>query len=178
MTSDTLPRFEALIEHHHDEIHAYLWRLLGSGADGDRAADAQDLTQEVFLRAYQAYERLRPNSNPRAWLYKIATNCAYTFLKRSQRRARRDVPLLDETDYASGESDLSPERQLVQGEALDALQAAVAALPAKQRAALALRYLQGLGYAEVGEALGCSEDSARANVYQAIRRLRRETGGQ
>jgi RNA polymerase sigma factor (sigma-70 family) len=57
------------------------------------------------------------------------------------------------------------------------LRAAVDALPTKQRAALVLRHVQGLNYSEVAQALDCSEDSARANVYQAIRRLRSEMGG-
>jgi RNA polymerase sigma-70 factor (ECF subfamily) len=50
----------------------------------------------------------------------------------------------------------------------------IASLPAKQQMAVVLRHVQGLDYAEIAEALECSEDSARANVYQAIRRLRRE----
>ena len=58
------------------------------GADGrrDAATDVEDLTQDVFLRAYEAFAALRPNSNHRAWLYKIATHCAYTQLRRMKHR--------------------------------------------------------------------------------------------
>lgn len=157
-------RFETLIERHHDEIYSYLWRLMGS------AADAEDLTQEVFLRAYQAYKRLRPDSNHRAWLYKIATNTAYTALKRNHREAQYNVPLLDE--YV-GHSTSSVQLE-TSNEALAIIRQAIAELPAKQKEALVLRHVQGLEYAEVAQVLGCSEDSARANVSQAIRRLRRE----
>jgi RNA polymerase sigma-70 factor (ECF subfamily) len=161
----TLPlRFETLIERHHDEIYSYLWRLSGS------AADAEDLTQEVFLRAYQAYGRLRPDSNHRAWLYKIATNCAYTALKRNSREAQHTIPLLDE--YVE-HSTLNVRRE-TSDEIIEVVRQAIAALPARQKEALVLRHVQGLEYAEVAHILGCSEDSARANVYQAIRRLRRE----
>ncbi len=163
MTS-TLPCFEVLIDNHHDEIFRYLWRLLDSGG---RAHEAEDLTQEVFIRAYRAYDRLRPDSNVRAWLYKIATNCAYTLLKRT---SREPLPLIDETP----DGRLQPHQQVSRDETLAEIQGAIEVLPPKQRAALIMRYLQELDYAEIADVLGCSEDSARANVYQAIRRLRRD----
>src|SRR6516162_882337 len=79
-------RFEELIERHHDEIFTYLWRLLGKDGLRDRAMDVEDLVQDVFLRAYESFATLRPNSNYRAWLYKIATHCAYTQLRRTKHR--------------------------------------------------------------------------------------------
>lgn len=162
----TLPmRFETLIEAHHDEIHAYLWRLLGD------AADAEDAAQDVFLRAYRAFARLRPGSNHRAWLYKIATNRAYSALKRRRQHAANHIPLIDEL-YADPVE--SPDHRASMNETLAAVRRAIDALPPKQQAAVILRHVQGLAYAEVAEALGCSEDSARANVYQGVRRLRAE----
>lgn len=175
MTTPPL-RFESLIERYHDEIYSYLWRLLAGASQLDSAIDAEDLAQEVFLRAYQAFKSLRPDSNHRAWLYKIATNCAYTAMKRGQRQAGRSVPLLDETQQAPGDADQTPYRQAVLNETLATLRGAISTLPAKQRAALILRHVQGLDYVEIALALGCSQDSARANVYQAVRRLRRELG--
>lgn len=162
-------RFETLIEQHHDEIYGYLWRLTRN------TADAQDLTQEVFLRAYQAFGRLRSEHNLRAWLYKIATNCAYTAFKRDKRQAQHTVALLDDAHGAPADA-ASPHQQTAVNESLAAVRQAMAGLPDKQRQALLLRHVQGLEYAEVAQALGCSQDSARANVYQAIRRLRRELG--
>ncbi len=152
-------RFETLIENHHDEIYRYLWRLLPT------AADAEDITQEVFMKAYQHFKRLRPNSNHRAWLYKIATNSAYTFLKRQ----RIHAPLKEYPD-----NNQSPHQQLVHKETMASVHEAIAELPMKQQAALVLRYLHELSYTDIAEALDCSEDSARANVYQAMRRLRHD----
>jgi RNA polymerase sigma-70 factor (ECF subfamily) len=169
-------RFETLIERYHDEIYSYLWRLLNSAGGADSAVDAEDLTQEVFLRAYQAFERLRPDSNHRAWLYKIATNYTYTTLKRGQRQAGYSIPLLDETHQAPADAGQSPDRRAVLDETWATVRQAIIGLPTKQRTALILRHVQGLDYAEIALALGCSEDSARANVYQAVRRLRRELG--
>ena len=156
-------RFEELIERHHDEIFAYLWKILGRNRHADGALDVEDLVQEVFLRAYQAFATLRPNSQHRAWLYKIATNCAYTKLRRERLSAVGELPaeLLSETESPL----LSDGRE-------GKVRALVERLPAKQRICVTLRYLQDLDYPEIARIAGCSEESARANVSQAIRRLR------
>jgi RNA polymerase sigma-70 factor (ECF subfamily) len=168
-------RFEALIEQYHDEIYSYLWRLTGNAWQVDHLADPQDLAQEVFLRAYGSFGRLRPDSNYRAWLYKIATHCAYTALKRSIRTGQPVRMPEDEDVFPAPVDDSpSPYERVARREALSSLQAALAGLPVKQQAAVVMRHVQGLDYTEISQALNCSEDSARANVYQALRRLRRE----
>ncbi len=156
------PRFEELLERHHDEIFAYLWRLLGNRRNSEAALDAEDLTQEVFLRAYENYSGLRRQSNYRAWLYKVATHCAYTKLRRARRAQDLAVAMTPE-EHARSSLGENPTKRL---------RALIAALPAKQKACLTLRYLQDLDYSEIALALGCTEESARANVSQAIRRLR------
>ncbi|MBI3761400.1 MAG: sigma-70 family RNA polymerase sigma factor, partial [Chloroflexi bacterium] len=125
---------------------------------------------DAFLRAYRAFDRLDSRANHRAWIYRIATNVALTHLKRRARDSARNAPL-DPDLLADGPT---PGETAVQRETLAAVAAAVERLPAQQRAALILRKYQESSYAEIGEALGCSEDAARANVYQAIKRLRRE----
>jgi RNA polymerase sigma-70 factor (ECF subfamily) len=173
MTIPTV-RFEALIERHHDEIYRYLWRMLNSAGRTDSAENAQDLTQEVFLRAYQAFTRLRRDSNHRAWLYKIATNCAYRSLKRDQRYAHHNSSLDDEAYHVAAGTSQLPEYQVVLSETLETVRQSIAALPPKQEAAVLLRHVQGLSYSEIAHVLDCSKDSARANVYQGLRRLREE----
>jgi RNA polymerase sigma-70 factor (ECF subfamily) len=165
-------RFEVLIERHHDEVYRYLWRLLSSSGRSDAADLAQDLTQDVFMRAFRAYGRLRPGSNHRAWLYKIATNCGYTALKQEKRLP--DSLIDDEAHAIIANVDRTPDRQVVQDEALEKVQRSIHSLPRKQGAAVVMRYLQELDYSEIAEALECSTDSARANVYQGLRRLRQE----
>jgi RNA polymerase sigma-70 factor, ECF subfamily len=162
------PRFEPLIEQHHDEIFAYLWRLLGKDRRRDGAMDVEDLVQEVFLRAYESFAGLRPNSNHRAWLYKIATNCAYTKLR--QMKSQRDGLLSLETSAAGlgAANGYSPVRKNLE----QRVRALVNGLPARQKVCVTLRYLEDLDYPEIAQILGCSQESVRANVYQAIRRLR------
>ena len=125
------------------------------------------------MRAFRAYGRLRQDSNHRAWLYKIASNCAYTALKQ-EKRLRSSVPIDDATHRVIAGAEQSPDHQIVLDETLEKVRRSIQSLPQKQGAAVVMRHMQELGYPEIAEALGCSQDSARANVYQGLRRLRRE----
>jgi len=154
--------FSALAERHRPEIVAYLTRLLGS------AEDAEDVCQDALLRGFRAAERLSAESNGRAWLYKIATNSALTFLRRRTRaRARWSMLGLDDVPApAAGGTERAAEVEIVVR--------AVERLPPRQRAALVQRRFQEMGYEEIGAALGCTPETARAHVYQAIKKLRTE----
>ena len=154
--------FGELVDTHQSEILRYLRRLTGD------SATAEDLFQDTFLRAFGGYARLRPGSNHRAWLYRIATNLFLNHRSAGGRRTR--VALTPEL----ASSDPSPSRAQDTAAALAAMRAAIGRLPRRQRAAFMQRQLHGLSYREVAAALGCTEATARANVYQAVRRLRRE----
>lgn len=164
---ETVQTFDRLIEEHGPELLRYLRRLMGDWEE------AQDCLQDVYLRAYRAYGRLPRGANTRAWLYRIVTNTARTVAARAGRRAERTRALVD--DQLSDGS--TPEKIVERREWLQAVAKAVEQLPHKQRAALILRKFQGLGYGEIGHAIGCSQAAARANTYQAVRRLRAALGG-
>lgn len=154
--------FEALVEAHSGEIFAYVWRLLRD------TADAEDCLQETFLRAYRSFSRVKTGSNYRAWLYKIATNTARTHVKQRGRISARTLDLDPEL-----QSDrLSPADRVLRRETIEAVTRAVEALPHQQRAALIMRQYQELGYDDIAAALDCTEEAARANVYQALKKLR------
>src|SRR4029453_3104975 len=104
-------RFEELIERHHDEIFAYIWRLMGNDGRRDGSMDVEDLTQDVFLRAYDSFAGLRPNSNHRAWLYKIATHCAYPQFRRMTRRREKLSSLKHSSPELETASDDSSSRK-------------------------------------------------------------------
>ena len=154
-----------LVERHRPELLRYLVRLLG---DED---DAQDACQEACLRAHRAFTRLGPDANARAWLYRIATNSALDAARvRTRSRART----------ADTDPDTLPAGTVAPAEdraELRAIARAVRALPPRQRAALMLRRFHDLDYAEIAAALGGNAAAARANVYQAVRRLRAALGG-
>ena len=154
--------FGELVDMHQTEILRYLRRLTGN------PTTAEDLFQDTFFRAFGGFTRLRPGSNHRAWLYRIATNL---FLKHRRARGRRAEVALPPELPTNGPL---PSTAHDDAAALAALRLAIGGLPRRQRAAFIQRQLHGLSYREVGAALGCTEAAARANVYQAVRRLRRE----
>jgi RNA polymerase sigma-70 factor (ECF subfamily) len=156
-------RFDGLVTTHHGEIYRYLLRVTGRGPDAD------DLSQETFLRAFRALGSLPLDANVRAWLFAIATNlCRNHF--RSETRRRRALVAVGTEDRGGG--DPGPEAETLFHEARDRVEAAVALLPLKQRMAFTLRKLHDLDYDAIGRMLQCSAESARAHVFQAFRKIR------
>ncbi|MDA1096216.1 MAG: RNA polymerase sigma factor [Chloroflexi bacterium] len=153
--------FADFVDAYQTEILRYLRRLTGDRAEAD------DLFQETFLRALPAFNRLKTGSNHRAWIYRIATN-AFLNHRRRQRR-RHEVPIGVELATPGRRQD-----HVHQARATALVcRAAVVSLPPKQRAAFVQRNVLGWDYSRIAEAMGCTRSAARANVYQAARRLRR-----
>ena len=150
-----LPPFQKLIDTHGRDVHRLLVALVGRG-------DADDCYQETWLAALRAYPRLRDSSNLRSWLLTIAHRKAI-----DQLRTRRRVPAL------VGELP-EPDPQTVAEPADEALWDRVRELPEKQRTALALRYVVDASYAEISALMRTSEDAARRNVHEGLKRLRTE----
>lgn len=160
----TKPEFDDLVETYREEIFSYLWRIL------QISEEAEDCLQETFLKAYVAYGRFKWPGNPRAWLYRIATNTAFTRLKREKTARNKRVQLAaTQPQVTPSVADQAESRWL-----LDEIRAAVEDLPAQQRSALLMRKYQELTYKEISLALDCSPEAARANVYQGLRKLRQQ----
>ncbi len=160
------PDFEKLVERHSAEIFAYVWRMLRE------TRDAEDCLQETFLRAFRSYGRVRAGTNYRAWLYKIATNTA-----RSQwKRRKRGESHTTELDPDRQADEMSIADRVEQKALLAAVTRAVEELPDQQRAALIMRKYQELSYTQIAAALECTEATARANVYQAVKKLQTRFG--
>jgi RNA polymerase sigma factor (sigma-70 family) len=145
--------FQRFLDEHRDSV----WRFAVASV-GRQEAD--DVFQETFLAALRAYPRLRPDSNLQAWVLTIAHRKA---LDHHRARARHAVP---------GEI---PEVAVTDRDGRDdALWEQVRGLPAKQRAAVTLRYAADLGYEAIGAALGCSTDAARRSAHEGLKKLRQE----
>jgi RNA polymerase sigma-70 factor (ECF subfamily) len=157
----TKPPFNQLVEAHSGEIFHYLHRMLG------QTQAAEDALQDAYVRAFRAYDRLDDEANTRAWLYRIAGNVARTQLKRDH-RVRDNQPLQADLE----DNQPSVLAQVESREQLRSLAEAIERLPHKQRSALILRKYQSLSYDEIGLTLGCTAEAARANVYQAVNKLR------
>jgi RNA polymerase sigma-70 factor, ECF subfamily len=160
MTEDP---FESVVAAHHAEIHRYLARATS------RPGDADDLSQETFVRAYKAYRALPPDANVRAWLFAIATNlCRNHF--RAEGRRRQAMTLA-----AAGASERGPswpEGEAIASQVSARIDRLVTGLPLKQRLAFTMRKVHELDYEAIGRSLQCSAESARAHVFQALRKIR------
>ncbi|MEJ7901269.1 MAG: RNA polymerase sigma factor [Thermomicrobiales bacterium] len=154
--------FTSMIERFGDEIYRFACQLTGNGTDAD------DLYQETLLKAFRAYAKLPSDANHRAWLYRI---CSNTFI--SDRRKHGRVSPMNDV-MAATLSDNTPD----QARALDArdllrdVERFVDTLPPKQRVALVLRKHHEYGYADIADVLNSSEAAARANVHEALTKLR------
>jgi RNA polymerase sigma factor (sigma-70 family) len=162
-----LPPFQTLLDAHGRELHRFLIATIGAG-------DADDCYQETWLAALRAYPQLREATNLRGWLLTIAHRKAIDHFRA---RSRAAVPVAEaaELSDAAGAGDA---RRVASGASAGALDgeiwSRVAALPDKQRAAVALRFVGDCAYAEIAGVMEISEEAARRNVHEGLKRLREE----
>jgi RNA polymerase sigma factor (sigma-70 family) len=152
-----LPPFQSLVDAHGRDVHRFLIATVGS-------VDADDCYQETWLAALRAYPRVRDATNLRGWLFTIAHRKAIDHVRGRKRRA---APVADPAELAP------PVPAPAVADADGDLWSAVAALPAKQRTAVALRFIADSAYAEIAGAMDCSEEAARRSVHEGLKRLRR-----
>lgn len=158
--------FDDLLTRHQGEIYRYAYQLARNPADAD------DLYQETLIKAYRAFNRLGDGANYRAWLYKITTN---TFLSERRKRGREEI-LDDVAEAALPAVELDHSAHMDARALLADVETYIDGLPMKQRLALIQRKYHELSYAEIATNLNCSEVAARANVHEALRKLRDQFG--
>ena len=163
--------FDVLYLRHRDRIHGVI-RAIVSNPD-----DAQDLTQDVFLKAYQGLPGFKKNSQFYSWLYRIATNrCVDYMRRRLQRHTISDTPVSDDVFYPheSARHLSSPSKTLEHEELCMFLQCAVMELTPKQREVFLLRYREELPLKAIACRLGRSIGTVKALLFQAHRTLHRQ----
>src|SRR5262249_44937015 len=158
--------FDEIMRRHERELMRYLLRVAGN------REDALDLFQETWLRAYRAYPRLEPESQVRPWLYAIAVNLCRNRARDSARRAR--VIVATPKDHSAADKLGRLDRRTCGNDGYAAIRfrELISALPERQRDALRLRYFSGLAYGEIAAIMHCSEENARANVSQALKKFK------
>ncbi len=157
------PPFEEAVKSMEREIMRFLMR-----STGDRE-DAMDLFQETWLRAYRAYPTLQSEDGLRPWVYRIASNLCRN---RARDRMRRGRVIANASADGGAQAERAPNHLNGGPEGALHLKRAISRLPGKQGQALMMRKFAGLEYTEIGTALNCSAESARASVYQALKKLR------
>jgi RNA polymerase sigma-70 factor (ECF subfamily) len=169
--------FEALVRAHQDRLYTIALRMLGS------PSDAEEVAQDSFLRAYRALAGYEPERiralHLRGWL---ATIVIRRCRSRAGRRRVATVALgpeltetwapVDESPVAGSPALQSPLQQTLRREAAESWVARIGALPARYRAAIVLRHVDGLSYPEMSEALGRPEGTVKAQVHRGLALLR------
>jgi len=155
--------FDALVLRYQRRIYGLCFRYVNNHED------ANDLTQEVFVRAWRAIRRFRGQSAFSTWLYRIAVNACLNF--RAKRR-----PLTMELPESLPDTRPDVGRQLEKDDQARRVREAVQRLPEKQRATLILKIYQDLTHREVAEVLGSTVGTVKANLFHALGNLRKLVG--
>lgn len=161
--------FEKLFERHRNLVYRFVYQM------SNKRDDAEDLTQEVFVRAYQNLQRYRDEAKFTTWLLRIATNLATDKARMSQRRMT-----LENQESGSqgalawmtvGHTD-DPVENLETDRRLEALKKALMALPDHHRNVIVLRDIEEMDYKDMAELLNCTVGGAKLRVLRARRALR------
>jgi RNA polymerase sigma factor (sigma-70 family) len=153
------PPFQRFLDEHREPVLGFLRAMVGP-------VDADDCFQETFIAAMRAYSRLN-GDNPRAWVLTIARRKALDHHRASSRRPQPRDELPEPAHGLPGAAPPGTDSSDPE------LWRAVAELPPKQRAAVALRYVADLRYRDVARALECSEEAARRSVHEGVKGLRK-----
>ncbi|MEJ5368110.1 MAG: RNA polymerase sigma factor [Bryobacteraceae bacterium] len=154
---------DAFVEAHLKRIFLLIYRLVGN------VADAQDLTQEAFIKALQRHEQLRDAEKAAHWLSRIATNTALDHLRKRARRGEAGL----EGISAPAPEEMNPEHRLLRAERAELLQEGLGRLTPRERAALVLRDLEDLPAEEVARQLNCGKATVRSHIANARVKFRK-----
>lgn len=157
--------FDQLVRRH----ERGMWRVVRRYVRSD--ADAADVVQLAFVRAFKGLAAFRGAASVRSWLYRIAINCALSWL----RDHRREQPAEIAEDALVAPSQAAA--RIAAGQEQARLREAVAQLPPKQKLVLELRVFDDLSFREVAELAECTENTAKVNFHYAVKRLREILGG-
>jgi RNA polymerase sigma-70 factor (ECF subfamily) len=159
--------FSELVLRHQDAVYRFVLRMVGT------RDEALDLTQDAFVRAWQALPQWQPEAQFRTWLFRIASNAALDALRR--RRVVGFEPLEEAFEPPGDEPD--PERRLELKQRVATLEASLAKLSAEHRDILLLREVENMSYEEIGAVLALSEGTVKSRLARARVALLEAHGG-
>ena len=158
---ELLERQNRFVSEHLRRVFVQIYRIVGN------AADAQDLTQEAFIKALQRQEQLKDEQKAAHWLSRIATNTAIDFLRRNGRATFCEIEEVLESHSEN------PEQILLRSEHRQYMEDGLRLLSPRERAALMLRDVEGLPAEEVARRLNCSKATVRSHIANARTKFRR-----
>ena len=152
--------FELLVRSHQQGLFRVIYRYLKN------EADALDVTQRAFVRAYQSLDKFRGEASFKTWLYRIGVNLSLNHIRDNRREIASEI-----REDALARRATGPMR-IIRGQDSDRLRQAIEQLPPKQRTILELRIYDELSFREIGEIAECSENSAKVGFHHAVKKLR------
>lgn len=164
--------FDEVVGRYKNKVFNYISRMVGD------SEDAEDLTQEVFVRMFVSLETFRRQSSLSTWLFRIAGNLCIDHFRRMKKH-RAIAYSLDEAiegDESGGrevaDTAFEPQRLLEQGEMAAQTERALAQLPEKLRAVVLLHDIEGLPYDEIAQIIGCPLGTVKSRLFNARLQLR------
>jgi RNA polymerase sigma-70 factor (ECF subfamily) len=164
--------FEQIMIHSQQKVMTLSWRMLGN------EADARDASQEVFLRIYKYLGRFKQEQDFFAWVYQITVNVCRDFAKKRQRHIAQFPALAsmdtgrDKTDFEVPADQQGADEALIAAQQREMIAGAMATLPAKERAAIVLRDIEGHTTDEVARILKSSSTTVRSQISSARRKIK------
>lgn len=161
--------FGAIVDEYQKNVYNLALRMTGN------PEDAQDMSQEAFIKAFNSLASFRGDSKLSVWLYRIVSNVCLDFLRS---RKRRQTVSLNMDDGEGGSSELEipdlsamPEEELNRRLTREAVRKGLLSLPEDQREILLLREIEGLSYDEIAQALGLEAGTVKSRIFRARKRL-------
>ena len=161
--------FELLVAAYEKTVYNVALQMTGS------REDAQDLTQDAFLKAYSSLDSFRGDSKFSSWLYRIVSNLCLDFKRRQGRRPSASLTVEDDEGETLqldiADESQSPETLLERKLTREAVQRGLRELPDEQRQILLLREIQGMSYEEIGETMHLEAGTVKSRIFRARKKL-------
>ena len=165
--------YDELIRRNQRKIYQLVYHMTSN------REDAEDLTQDVFVKAYKVLHHFKGESSFYTWVYRIAVNQAINYLKKRNRRSALSLDNLDQAverdpDYVELRSRESTFRDVSLSELQKKLNEALQTLSEKHRTVAVLHDIQGIPKEEIGKMIGCSEGTVKSRLFYARRELQKQ----
>jgi len=151
--------YEEIIELYKNKLFSFLLKMTCS------RQIAEELLQEVFIRAYNNLEKYDEKFMFSTWMYRIALNACKSFMKKHNRL--KEIPMNEDLNYIEAGEKYDPEEAYEKTELRREIIDLIQSLKEKQRIPLILKYVKGFSYAEIGKIIGISEEAAKMRVLRA-----------
>lgn len=160
--------FAAIVDRYKRQIYSITYSMTRNHADAD------DLSQDTFIKAYENLRKFKLGTNFRSWLCRIATNSCIDYLRRKKRSSEDG---LDDQAELLPDQNPGPQENLESSELMENITAAVDSLPKDQRTVVIMREMQGFGLKEIAKIMKCSESTVRWRLHYARKKLQKKLQG-